>query len=47
MCWNIGVKLEGNCKVGRLNTKELDFDLLLRELKKIECEGPHKIEHTH
>jgi hypothetical protein len=33
-CWNIGVKMEINWKVGRLNTKLLNFDLMLCELKK-------------
>jgi len=33
-CWNIGVKMERNWKVGTLNTKLLNFDLMLCELKK-------------
>jgi len=34
ICWNIGVKMERNWKVGRLNTKLLNFDLMLCVLKK-------------
>jgi len=40
-CWNIGVKMERNWKVGRLNTKLLNFELTsVVCIEKIECGGP-------
>jgi len=40
-CWNIGVKMERNWKVERLNIKLLNFDLVLCELKKSRVLGSH------